>query len=190
MKKIMIAMSAILLMVILSSASFAQMGRGMGGRGMGRGMGEQGGGRSAQLQDGKHSLDRATAVPDLLLIDLDLTDEQASQIASLRDAHIKDVKLLKETLFSKRINLNDLLTERTSEQEKITSIRKEMKDIRDQIQDKTAQYLQAVRKILTSEQTSVLRYYWLIWDVISPRFGRENRKEVSILIVLIRCAYV
>jgi hypothetical protein len=163
MKKIMIA---ILLMVILSSASLAQMGRGMGGRGMGRGMGEQSGGRSAQWQDATHSLDRETAVPDLLLIDLNLTDEQISQITFLRDAHIKDVKFLKETLFGKRINLNDLLTENTSEQEKITSIRQEIKDIRDQIQDKTAQYLQAVRKILTSEQTSVLRYYWLIWDVI------------------------
>jgi Spy/CpxP family protein refolding chaperone len=166
MKKIMTTMTAILLMAILSSASFAQMGRGMGGRGMGRGMGEQGGGRSAQWQDTKHSLDRATAVPDLLLIDLDLTDEQASQITFLRDAHIKDIKFLKETLFSKRIHLNDLLTEKTSEQDKITSVRKEIKDIRDQIQDKTAQYLQAVRKILTSEQTSVLGSYWLIWDVI------------------------
>jgi Spy/CpxP family protein refolding chaperone len=166
MKKIMIAMTAILLMVILSSASLAQMGRGMGGRGMGRGMGEQGGGRSAQFEDAKQSLDRVTAIQDLLLIDLDLTDEQVTQITFLRDAHIKDIKFLKETLFSKRINLNDLLTEKTPEQEKITSIRQEIKDIRDQIQDKTAQYLQAVRKILTSEQTSVLRYYWLIWDVI------------------------
>jgi chromosome segregation ATPase len=163
MKKII---TAILLMVILSSASHAQMGRGMGGRGMGHGTGDQGGGRSAQLQDAKHSLDRATAVPDILLIDLDLTDEQVSQITFLRDAHIKDIKFLKEALFSKRTNLNDLLTEKTAEQEKITSIRKEIKDIRDQIQDKTAQYLQAVRKILTSEQTLVLQYYWLIWDVI------------------------
>ncbi len=163
MKKIMIAIS---LIVILSSVSFAQTGRGMGGRGTGRGTGEQGGGRSAPLQDAKHSLDRATAVPDVLLIDLDLTDEQVSQITSLRDAHMKDIKFLKETLFGKRINLNDLLTEKTTDLEKIRSTREEIKDIRDQILNKTSRYLQAVRKILTPEQMSVLRYYWLIWDVI------------------------
>ena len=164
MRKIVIAMTIMLSTAILTSASVAQMGgRGLGGHGMN----SQAGRRSTESQNANENqtLDMAISVPDFLLIDLNLTNEQTSQITILRDSLNKEVKLLKEDAFAKRANLSKLLAENSLEQEKIADLRKEIKEIRDRIIDKTAQYLQLVRNILSLEQRFMLRFYWRAWDI-------------------------
>ena len=162
MKKIMTVIISVLFVVALVSVSSAQMG--MGGRGMGgRGMGGQGSGRNMEGPGTKQSLDMATAVPDFVLIDLNLTQEQTSQITVLRESLVKDLHPLKEAVFAERLNLNELRAG-TPKDEKIAASQNEIKSIRNRMQDRTAQYLQAVRRILTPEQRSILRQYWSVWD--------------------------
>ena len=159
MKKITIATTALLSVAMLPYVAFAQMGgRGIGGYGIGGPGGGQG------EVHAKQSLDMATAVPDFLLIDLNLSGEQASQITILRDAFLRDIKPLKEEIFNIRIKLSELSAGKRDEQDKIVALRTEIKDIRGELQGRTAQYLQAVRKLLAPEQRSQLRYYWTIWD--------------------------
>lgn len=150
-----------LFFMVLEAASFAQMGRGGGSRG---GMGGQSGGRSAEMPGMKPSLDLTTAIPDFALMDLNLTRDQASKINLLRDTLLNILKVLQEEIFNKRGDLKLISLEDTPDQEKISTIKKEIKDLQDRMRLLTSQYLQEVRNNLTLEQRTMLRPYWAVWD--------------------------
>jgi Spy/CpxP family protein refolding chaperone len=133
MKKLMTVLTVILFIAAIGSTALAQ--RGWGGRG------PCGGGEFSKIPG------------------LNLTAEQKAEINKLRDAHLKDIKPLKDSLYSKKGDLRLLWREKNPDQEKITAAMKEVRALRDQIQDKSMNHHWAVYKILTPEQRETLRNY-------------------------------
>jgi Spy/CpxP family protein refolding chaperone len=132
MKKLIIATVAVLLVGTLTFAgvAFSRGGMGFGGGGFG---------------------------PDPSVISrLNLTDAQASQIKALRDTFLKDIKPLQDKMFSKRGDLKLLWMKENPDQEKIAATQKEVRDLRNQIEDRMVQQRLEVFKVLTPEQKEKL----------------------------------
>ena len=88
---------------------------------------------------------------------LNLTAEQKTKIADLRTAHLKDVKPIQDKLHSKAGDLRLLWLEKSPDEAKIRATEKEVRALRDQMQDKGSDYRWAVYKSLTPEQQQLLR---------------------------------
>ncbi|MEN6321598.1 MAG: Spy/CpxP family protein refolding chaperone [Syntrophaceae bacterium] len=100
---------------------------------------------------------------DAALSNLNLTAEQTAKINTLREAHLKDVKPLQDKMFSKRGELRLLWLQTNPDENKINATQKEIRNLRDQMQDKMTAYRLNVLKILTPEQQAQLK---------SSRLGR------------------
>ena len=156
MKKTRMGMLAVLLIVLVSSTAIAQMGRGMGG--------QQGEGRTAGGQGPSQGLDKATAVPDFLAVDLSLTKEQISEINVLRETFLRDILPLREAVSAKRAILKDVRVGKLPDDDNVVALQNDIKGVRDQIDSRTLQYVDAVRKLLKPDQRVMLRPYWTVWD--------------------------
>ncbi len=135
MKKVMVTVMALVVTALLATAALAfGPGRGPGygscGRGDFGGFGE-----------------------------LNLTAEQKTKLTELRDAQFKDVKPLREQMFTKRDELRKLWLEPTPDQTKITAAQKEMRSVRDQMQDKMTAFRLESLKVLTPEQREKAKSY-------------------------------
>jgi protein CpxP len=83
---------------------------------------------------------------------LNLTTEQTAKIKEMRETQRKEMKPLREQMFTKRDEIRKLWLEPNPDQAKITAAQKEMRSFRDQMEDRmTAYHLESV-KILTPEQ--------------------------------------
>jgi Spy/CpxP family protein refolding chaperone len=128
MKKAMITVMALLVTALLATAALAF------GPGRGPGYGPSGRGDFGGFGE------------------LNLTADQKTKLIELRDAQFKDIKPLREAMFAKRDEVRKLWLEPNPDQGKITAAQKEMRSVRDQIQDKmTALRLESL-KVLTPEQ--------------------------------------
>ena len=90
---------------------------------------------------------------------LGLTAEQIEKIKALREAHLKDVKPLQEKMFSKRGDLRLLWLQANPDQGKILALQKEIRSLRDQMDDKRVSHRLAVLKVLTPEQQAKAQAY-------------------------------
>lgn len=90
---------------------------------------------------------------------LNLTAEQTEKIRDLRQTKLKETKPLMDKMFAKRGDLKLLWLEKNPNQDKIMAAQKELRTLRDQMQDKMTVYRLAVMKILTPEQQSKLQSY-------------------------------
>lgn len=142
MKKLTMTFLALFAVVALTASAFA-VGPG-GGRGHGRG---QCGGGGCYGGD-------VTAVPGL-----NLTTEQTAKVNALREAHLKDVKPIQDKMFSKRGDLKLLWLQKSPDQEKIRQTQKEIRALRDQMEDKKDTHRLEVLKVLTPEQQEKLNAY-------------------------------
>ncbi|MBN1382023.1 MAG: Spy/CpxP family protein refolding chaperone [Deltaproteobacteria bacterium] len=88
---------------------------------------------------------------------LNLTDEQNTSINALRKEHLKDIKPLQDEMFAKRGDLRLMWLETEPNQEQILALQKEIRTIRDKMQDKATEFRIAVGKILTPEQKEKLQ---------------------------------
>jgi Spy/CpxP family protein refolding chaperone len=142
MKKLVMTFVVLFAVVILAASAFA-VGPGWG---RGHGGGHQGGGDcyGADL----------TAVPGL-----NLTTEQTAKINALREDHLKDVKPVQDKMFSKRGDLKMLWLQMNPDQEKIRQTQKEIRTLRDQMEDKKDTLRLEVLKVLTPEQQEKLNAY-------------------------------
>jgi len=93
------------------------------------------------------------------LSELNLTAEQTAKINALRETHLKDVKPLQDKMFSKRGELRLLWLQQNPDQEKILAAQKEIRTIRDQMQDKMTVHRLNVLKLLTPEQQEKLKAF-------------------------------
>ena len=84
--------------------------------------------------------------------DLDLTAEQTEKINALRETHLKEIKPLQDQLHARSGDLRLLWLAGTPDQEKIMSLQKEVRNLRDQLTEKMASYRLAACKVLTPEQ--------------------------------------
>ena len=87
-----------------------------------------------------------------LLFQLNLTPEQTAKINALREENLRDTKPLKDKMFSKRGDLRLLWLQTNPDQNKIIAAQKEIRALRDQMQDKMTAYRLEVLKVLTPEQ--------------------------------------
>jgi Spy/CpxP family protein refolding chaperone len=91
--------------------------------------------------------------------DLNLTAEQKTKLTELKDARFKEIKPLQEQMFTKRDDLRKLWLEPNPDQAKITAAQKEMRTIRDQMQDKMTAFRLESLKVLTPEQKEKAKSY-------------------------------
>ena len=87
---------------------------------------------------------------------LNLTAEQTAKIKEIRDAQWKEMKPLREQTFTKRDEIRKLWLEPNPDEGKILAAQKEMRSLRDQMEDKTTTFRLEAAKVLTPEQKEKL----------------------------------
>ncbi len=88
---------------------------------------------------------------------LGLTAEQQTQLTTMRDAQFKEIAPLREQMFAKRDELRKLWLEPNPDQASILAAQKEMRTLRDQVQDKMTAFRLAALKVLTPEQQEKIK---------------------------------
>ncbi len=87
----------------------------------------------------------------------ELTADQKAQLQGMRDAQFKEIAHLREQMFAKRDEVRKLWLEANPDQGKITEAQKEMRSLRDQLQDKTTAFRLDELNVLTPEQREKLK---------------------------------
>jgi len=90
---------------------------------------------------------------------LNLTAEQIEKIKVLRETHVKDIKPIRDKMFSKRGELRLLWLQTSPDQHKIMAMQKEIRSLRDQLEDKQTSQRLAVFNVLTPEQQTKAQAY-------------------------------
>jgi Spy/CpxP family protein refolding chaperone len=93
---------------------------------------------------------------------LDLTSEQKAKIEALRLSFIKDIKPLQDQMFSERGDIRLLWMQPTPDKAKISSLRKDMRNINDQIEDRATGLRVDVFNTLTPEQKSKAKAFFFV----------------------------
>jgi Spy/CpxP family protein refolding chaperone len=88
---------------------------------------------------------------------LNLTSEQKARIKALRDAYLHDIKPLQDQMFSKRGDLKLLWLQDKPDKDRILATQREIRTIRDQMQDKAIAHRVDIVNILTPEQQEKVR---------------------------------
>lgn len=92
-----------------------------------------------------------------LFAKLDLTVAQKDQIKARRETFCREIKPLKDQMFSKRGDLRLLWLETAPDKNKIMALQREVRAIRDQIQDKAVSQRLDIFSILTPEQKEKIK---------------------------------
>ncbi len=151
MKKFALAFTAVALGLLLASQAYAW------GPGAGRGKGLC---RSAGLER------------------LNLTDSQKTKIEAIQDAHYKATRDLREKMFDKSVELRRMWLQENPDKDKILALQKEVRVLRDQLEDKTTAHKLEVRKVLTPEQREKLvNSGWGKGKGFGPRGGMRGHGE-------------
>jgi Spy/CpxP family protein refolding chaperone len=151
MKKITLTLTAVALGLLLTSQAFAW------GPGPGRGHGYC---REAGLER------------------LNLTDDQKAKIEALQTANWKAIKPLREKMFDKTVELRRLWLQANPDKDKITAAQRELRTLRDEMQDKNTAMKLDVRKVLTPEQNEKLADMgWGRGPGFGPRGGMRGQGE-------------
>ncbi len=109
---------------------------------------------------------------------LNLTDEQKIKIEAMRDANFKATKPLREKLFDKAVELRRLWLQADPDKGKITSAQKELRTLRDEMEDKVTALRLEIRKVLTTEQNEKLaNSRWGKGSGFGPRGGMRGQGE-------------
>ncbi|HOX16459.1 MAG TPA: Spy/CpxP family protein refolding chaperone [Smithellaceae bacterium] len=151
MKKLTLTLTAVALGLLLTSQAFAW------GPGKGRGYGPC---REAGLER------------------LNLTDDQKAKIEALQDADDKATKPLREKTFDKAVELRKLWLQANPNKDKITAVQKELRTLRNEMEDKTTALKLEIRKVLTPEQNEKLANSgWGRGPGFGPRGGMRGHGE-------------
>jgi Spy/CpxP family protein refolding chaperone len=152
MKKLTVALMAIVLGLLLTSQVFA-WGPGFG-PGKGRGYENC---REAALEG------------------LKLTDEQKTKIEALETATQKELRPIREKMFDKAVALRRLWLQPNPDKDKIIALQKEVRVLRDELQDKNTALRFEIRKVLTPEQQEKLTGFgWGRGMGFGPRGGMRG----------------
>ena len=88
---------------------------------------------------------------------LNLAPEQTAKFKEMREAQWTEIKPLRDQMYAKRDEIRKLWLEPNPNQAAIAAAQKEMRSLRDQIQDKTTTLRLEALKTLTPEQQDKLR---------------------------------
>lgn len=125
MKKITLTLMAVVVALLLTSQVFAW------GPGSGKGFGPC---RGAALEK------------------LNLTDAQKAKIETLQNDHFKAIKPLQEKVFDKSVELRRLWLQANPDKNKIFAAQKELRNLRNQMEDKNTVFRLEMNNVLTPEQ--------------------------------------
>ncbi|HDQ03810.1 MAG TPA: periplasmic heavy metal sensor [Deltaproteobacteria bacterium] len=160
MKKLMLTLAASGLVVLLAMPSFA-----IGPR---EGRGPQAKYGNTDYSDRGYHRDKA-------LTRLNLTDEQKTKIEALRLAHDKNVRPIREEMFDKSVELRRLWLQPDPDKNKINAKQKEVRALRNKLEDKRTDFRLEVNKVLTPEQKETLATYgWGRKPGYGPRGGKRG----------------
>jgi Spy/CpxP family protein refolding chaperone len=87
---------------------------------------------------------------------LNLTAGQTAKIKEIRDAQRKEIRPLREKMFTKRDEIRRLWLESSPDETKITAAQKEMRVLRDQMEDKMTAFRLKSANVLTAEQRETI----------------------------------
>jgi len=104
--------------------------------------------------------------------ELNLSQDQAKGFESLQQVFIREVQLLRIQLFSKRLELRELLTNPATKVEAIRPKAVEIQEIQARIEEKSIDYLIKLRSLLTQEQ---LKSWCPESDLPGPRRMMQGR---------------
>ena len=105
---------------------------------------------------------------------LDLTDEQKTKIEAMHLAYQKDTRPIREKMFDKSVELRRLWSQVNPDKKKIEGKQKEVRALRDQLEDKQTAFRLEVNKVLTPEQKEKMAAYG--WGK-KPGFGTRGSKR-------------
>jgi len=106
---------------------------------------------------------------------LNLTDEQKTKLEALQLAHDKEVRPIREKMFDKSVELRRLWLQTDPDKNKINAKQKEVRTLRDQLEDKRTTFRLEVNKVLTAEQKEKLAAYgWCRKPGFGPRGGMRG----------------
>jgi len=107
---------------------------------------------------------------------LNLTDDQKAKFETLQTKHFKATEPLREKIHGKAVELRQLWLQAEPNKNKIIAKQKEIRALRDQLDDKRIAYRFEVNKLLTKEQKEKLAACG--WDKkagFGPRGGKRDR---------------
>jgi Spy/CpxP family protein refolding chaperone len=84
--------------------------------------------------------------------DLNLSQEQMKGLDTLQQAFFRETQLLRAQIFSKRLELKELLTNSTTKIDSIRSKSTEISEHQAKLEEKSLEYLIKVRNLLSQEQ--------------------------------------
>ncbi len=84
--------------------------------------------------------------------ELNLSSEQTKELDLIQQTYFRETQLLRAQLFSKRLELREILTNPTIKIESIRSKYSEINEIQSRFDEKAVEYLIKVRNLLTPEQ--------------------------------------
>jgi len=90
---------------------------------------------------------------------VELTADQKTKLKEMQDARFKDMEPLREQMFAKRDELRKLWLESNPDQAKIAAAQKDMRSLRDQMQDKMTAFRLESLKVLTPEQQEKVKSF-------------------------------
>jgi Spy/CpxP family protein refolding chaperone len=84
--------------------------------------------------------------------ELDLSQEQRKSLELIQQAYFREAQLLRAQLFTKRLELRELLTSPTIKPESIRAKNMEIIELQSKEEEKSVEHLVRVRNLLTPEQ--------------------------------------
>lgn len=84
--------------------------------------------------------------------EMNLSSAQIKELESIQQAYYRETQLLRAQLFSKRLELREILTNPNANTESIRSKYSEINEIQSRFEERALEYLIKVRHLLTPEQ--------------------------------------
>lgn len=90
---------------------------------------------------------------------LNLTSEQQSRIKALRETHLRELKPFQDQIFRKRGDLKLLWLQSSPDREKILAVQREIRGLREQMQEKAMAQRGDILSIMTPEQQEQVKLF-------------------------------
>jgi Spy/CpxP family protein refolding chaperone len=109
---------------------------------------------------------------------LNLSDAQKTKIEALQLAYRKEIRPVREKMFDKSVELRRMWLQANPDKDKILALQKEVRTLRDQLEDKATANKLEIRKVLTPEQQEKLvNSGWGRGKGFGPRGGVRGHGE-------------
>ena len=111
---------------------------------------------------------------------MNLSDKQKTKIEALQASYRKEIRPIREKMFDKSVELRRMWLQANPDKDKILALQKEVRTLRDQLEDKAIANNLEIRKVLTPQQREKLVDSG--WDRgvgFGPRGGCEDMEKLA-----------